>query len=190
MERNDYVCLYVDNSNIFHEGQRFAKDSRGELRAKFRLYFKNFVELLEANRIVKEVVWAGSIPPGNDDLWSYLEGLNIKPQLIPRADSGENETVDHKIQLLMYRHARKYKQSPGTMVLATGDGAGYFKEEGFLYDAEGFVQDGWKIEVASWNHSCNGKLREFATKSGKYIALDDYYDRISFIKDGRVVKKL
>lgn len=190
MGNDSYVCLYVDNSNVFHEGQRFATTVKGEPRADFRLYFKNFMKLVVAGRKVAEVVWAGSIPPGNDDLWTYLEGLGIKPDLIPRADSGENETVDHKIQLRMHRHARKYKASPGTMILATGDGKGYFKEEGFLYDVEGFVQDGWNIEVVSWDHSCHGELKKFAVKHGKYIKLDDYYEKISFVKGGRIVSKV
>lgn len=190
MSDSSYVCLYVDNSNVFHEGQRFAENVKGEPRANFRLYFKNFVKLLVAGRAIKEVVWAGSIPPGNDDLWTYLEGLGIKPDLIPRADSGENETVDHKIQLRMYRHARKYKSSPGTIVLATGDGKGYFKEEGFLYDVEGFVNDGWGVEVASWDHCCHGELKKFALTHGKYIKLDDLYEKISFVKGGRIVSKV
>ncbi len=190
MSVEDYVCLYVDNSNIFHEGQRFAEKIKGEHRRNFRIYFKNFVKLLVSNREVREVVWGGSIPPRNDDLWIYLNELGIDPTLIPRAASGENETVDHKIQLQMYRHVRKYKSDPGTIILATGDGKGYFKEEGFLFDVEGFVADGWSIEVASWDHSCHGELKKFVSAHGKYIKLDDYYDRITFIKDGRVVNKL
>ena len=189
MSNTDYVCVYVDNSNIFHEGQRFVEEVKGESRANFRIYFKNFIKLVVAGRKVEELVWAGSIPPGNDDLWGYLEDIGIKPDLIPRADSGENETVDHKIQLRMHRHARKHKASPGTIVLATGDGKGYFKEEGFLYDMEGFIEDGWKIEVVSWNHSCHGELKKFAFARGKYIKLDDFYEKISFIKGGRIVSR-
>ena len=38
------VCLYVDNSNIFHEGQRFAENNRNEDRCAVRLRFENFVK--------------------------------------------------------------------------------------------------------------------------------------------------
>ena len=185
---SDDVFFYVDNSNVFHEGQRFAEARKGEDRIKFRLYFKNLMKLAAGGRTVKEVVWGGSIPPGNDDLWSYLEGLGVKPDLIPRSNSGENETVDHLLQLRMYRNARKYKNSPGTIVLGTGDGKGYFKEEGFLYDLEGFLESGWKIEVLSWEHSCHKELRKFAEVNGRFVKLDDYYEKISFVKDGRVVR--
>lgn len=75
-------------------------------------------------------------------------------------------------------------------LLATGDGKGYYQDDGFLYDVEMFVQDGWGIELLSWEHSCNRMLRVFAEKHGKFISLDTNYDKISFIKGGRVVQPL
>ena len=186
-----YVCFYVDNSNIFHEGQRLAEKSMGEDRYAFRLYFPNFVALAVQSRPVREVVWGGSIPPPDDTVWAFLrEGCSIEPELLRRADGGEQETVDHLIQLRMYRHVRKYREDPGTIVLATGDGKGYYQEDGFLYDVEGFVEDGWSIELLSWEHSCHGRLKEFVEKNGKFISLDAYYNEITFIKGGRVVQPL
>jgi hypothetical protein len=193
MSTSDFVCLYVDNSNVFHEGQRFAEQQKSEDRYAFRIHFRNFIELATNGRHLQEVVWAGSIPPPEDSVWKYLEqqlGPGKKPDLIPRSTSGENNTVDHLIQLRMYRHARKYRQSPGTIVLCTGDGKGYSKEEGFLYDLESHADDGWAIGVLSWNHSCHGQLRKFAQDKGVYIPLDDHYESISFIQGGRRAKPL
>jgi hypothetical protein len=185
------VCFYVDNSNIFHEGQRFAEQKAGERRQDFRIYFKNFVKLAVKEREVKEVVWGGSVPPPDDTVWAFLrEELGIEPELLPRAAGGEHETVDHLIQLRMHRHVRKYRESPGTIILATGDGKGYYQEDGFLYDLEGFVEDGWGIELLSWEHSCHRKLREFAENRGRFISLDAHYDQITFVKGGRVVMPL
>jgi hypothetical protein len=47
------------------------------------------------------------------------------------------------IQLRMHRHVRKYRENPGTIVLATGDGAGYWQEDGFFYDVEGCRRRAW-----------------------------------------------
>ena len=185
-----FVCLYVDNSNIYIEGQRVARDCIGEDSGAFRLYFKNLIELAARGRELREVVWGGSIPPRNDSLWEALRTLGIRPDLIPRAKSGENETVDSRIQLRMHRHARKYKDEPGTMVLATGDGKGYSSEDGFLYDLEVFLDDGWAVEVMSWGHSCHGKLKELAEQHGRFISLDSYYREITFIQGDRRVEKL
>src|SRR5258706_2056677 len=184
-----FVNLYVDNSNIFHEGQRFAT-MNGEEGVAFRIYFRNFIQLAVAGRTLKEVAWGGSVPPEKDDVWRFLNDLHVHPDLIPRSDSGENETVDHFVQLKMHRHVRKYRSTPGTIVLATGDGKGFYKEDGFLYDVEGFLEDGWKIEIMSWDHSCHRELKRFAEAYGKFIRLDDYYNSITFIKDGRIVAPL
>jgi len=189
VENSGFVCLYADNSNLFIEGKKVARN-RGEDAKKFRLYFPNLISALAAHRKIEHVVWGGSIPPKNDQLWDYLRKVDVEPDLLPRSETGENETVDHLIQLRMYRHARQFRDSPGTIVLLTGDGKGYFKNEGFLYDIEGFVNDGWAVEVASWDHCCNAKMREFAKDRGKYIKLDDLYEKISFISGGRVVSKL
>jgi len=180
------LCLYVDNSNIFHEGQRFASLKRGEDRHAFRIHFSNFIDLVTRAEPATEIVWGGSTPPTTDSVWSQLKEQGISPVLIPRSESGENETVDHAIQLQMHRHARKYRKQPGTMVLCTGDGKGYFKEEGFLYDVEGFVEDGWKIRVVSWTHACHQNLLSFAREKGEFVALEDHYDHVTFIKSGRL----
>ncbi|MBI5773561.1 MAG: hypothetical protein HZA89_07450 [Verrucomicrobia bacterium] len=186
----NYSCLYVDNSNIYIEGQRVAEKFVRETRTDFRIYFPNLIKLLTGKRPVKEVVWGGSTPPESDDVWGFLRGtLHIEPDLLKRA-GGENETVDHLVQLRMHRHVRKYRHAPGTIVLATGDGKGYHREEGFLYDIEGFVADGWQLEVASWEHACHKKLREFAEKHGKFISLDQHYYEVSFIRNGRIVQPL
>jgi len=179
------VFVYVDNSNIFHEGQRFAEKFRNEDRYGFRLHFPSFLSVLVSSEKPKEVVWGGSVPPPDDTVWSRLSALGVEPVLIPRGPGGENETVDNSIQLYMHRHVRKYRQSPGTIVLATGDGAGYHKEQGFLYDVEGFVKDGWALRLLSWRHSCHGKLQQFANANGEFVALDDFYDQFTFIEGGR-----
>lgn len=189
MDNAKFVCIYADNSNLFIEGKKVA-EQHGEPKGKFRLYFPNLINVLAVGREVKEVVWGGSIPPENDHLWEYLKKINVKPDLLPRSTTGENETVDHLIQLRMYRHAREYRSNPGTIILLTGDGSGYFKKEGFLYDIEGFVNDGWNVEVASWDHCCNKRMRDFANDRGKYVKLDSYYHKISFISGGRVVSKI
>jgi hypothetical protein len=186
----NYVCLYVDNSNIFIEGQRIAETLISEDRYSFRLHFRNFINLAIHGRELRKVVWGGSIPPPEDSVWKYLESIGVKPELIPRSPSGENDTVDSRIQLKMHRHARKYQDQPGTMVVATGDGKGYGSEDGFLYDLEGFLERGWEIEVMSWEHSCHGKLKEFAQKNGKFVSLDAYYKEITFIKGARIAEKL
>lgn len=184
------LCVYVDNSNIFHEGQRFSQEQRSEDRRMFRIHFGRFIELVTESQPTTEIVWGGSTPPSTDDVWANLSRKGIAPHLIPRSATGENETVDNLVQLQMHRHARKYRDSPGTMVVCTGDGKGYDEEEGFLFDVEGFVKDGWLVKVVSWTHSCSARLKAFAQQYGEFVALENHYDDVTFIQGGRSIKPL
>jgi hypothetical protein len=71
------------------------------------------------------------------------------------------------------------------MVLCTGDGKGYRNNEGFLFDLEGFIEEGWNFEVLSWTHSCHGRLKQLAEQKGKFIPLENFYGSITFIQNGR-----
>lgn len=43
----------------------------------------------------------------------------------------------------------------------------------------------WNIEVYAWEISCNRYLKEFAEQNGKFIALETYYESITFLKEDR-----
>lgn len=183
--RKKPICIYVDNSNIYIGGQTVAKQ-KGEDSFAFRIFFSSFLYLITNGTYdFDEIVWGGSIPPESDEVWKKIRSKGIEPELIPRSTSGENETVDQAIQLFMYRHVRKHKKKPGTIVLCTGDGSGYFDDKGFLFDVKGFIEDGWDLVLCSWDAVCNKRLKKFAEEHGQFIKLEDYYDSITFIQGGR-----
>jgi hypothetical protein len=185
--RKQPVCIYVDNSNIFIGGQQVAK-ARKEDPDHFRIDFNNFLHLItHGNMAFDQMVWAGSGTPDLEEVFNRIMNEKIDLQLIPRSESGENETVDQAIQLSMYRHTRKYRQAPGTLILCTGDGKGYHEEKGFLYDLQGFIEDGWQLILYSWDKICHKRLKQFARNAGEYIPLDKYYSSITFIKEQRHV---
>lgn len=184
------VCIYVDNSNIYIGGQETAK-THNEDRSSLRIAFNNFIFLItQGNMEFDEMVWAGSGTHENEEIFKSITDMGIELQLIPRSESGENETVDQAIQLSMYRHHRKYKETPGTIVLCTGDGKGFSEEKGFLYDVKGFTEDGWKLNLYSWDSICHHGLKHFAQQHGHYIPLENHYKEITFIKDGRQAKQV
>ena len=41
---------------------------------------------------------------------------------------------------------------------------------------------GWRIEVISWRHSCNNRMRRWAERNGKFIALDDFYESVTLLE--------
>ena len=179
------ICVYVDNSNIYIGGQEAAKE-RHEDSSALRIAFNHFLFLITHGQMeFDEMVWAGSGPAEMDDVFKSMVDKGVDLQMIPRSESGENETVDMAMQLSMYRHHRKYKNSPGTIVLCTGDGKGFHEEKGFLYDVKGFIEDGWTLNLYSWDAICHNGLKQFAKQHGHYVPLEQHYNAITFIKDGR-----
>ena len=82
----------------------------------------------------------------------------------------------------MLRDIADYNGDPGIVAMLTGDGAGFVDGVGFHADLERMRRRGWRIEVISWRYSCNRRMREWAEENGKFIALDDFYDSVTFLE--------
>lgn len=68
------VCLYVDNSNIFHEGQRYAEEYDHEDRYAFRIHFAHFLYLAKRGRKLDKVAMVQL-----SDLGKNLSKVQLKP---------------------------------------------------------------------------------------------------------------
>ena len=185
----DRVFIYWDNSNVFHEAQRLA-ETRCEgpgARYRVRIHFENLLRLANADRPMERAVAAGSIPPEMRHLWNRMEGAGVEVRLFDRGspDRGEQGMPDQMLQLCMLRDALRYNGHPGIVVLLTGDGAGYLEGAGFHRDLEQMHERGWRVEILSWAHSCNQRMRGWAEQNGVFVALDDFYDAITFTEPSR-----
>ncbi|MXY93975.1 MAG: NYN domain-containing protein [Caldilineaceae bacterium SB0670_bin_27] len=185
----DSVFIYWDNSNIFHEAQRLAEE-RGEgpnARYRVRIHFDHMLRLGHADRPVKKALAAGSVPPELRQLWNRMESRGVEVQLFDRGtpDRGEQEMPDRVLQLRMLEDALDFNGDPGIVVMLTGDGAGYLEGAGFHSTLERMHKRGWRVEILSWAHSCNQRMREWAEENGAFIALDDFYESITFMEPSR-----
>ena len=185
----DKVFVYWDNSNIYHEAQRLAEEKEGTPGARWliRINFEMTLELAQAGRPVQKAMAAGSIPPEMRGVWNRLESRGVEVRLFDRgaAASGEQEVPDRLLQLEMLKDALIHNGDPGTVVLLTGDGAGYEQGEGFHTALELMHGKGWMIEILSWAHSCNQRMRRWAEENGVFVPLDDFYDSITFREPSR-----
>ena len=174
----DKVFIYWDDSNIFISAQQVAIDREGEaVRSRVRIHFRNLLELARAGREIEHAVAVGSIPPELRHVWNRLENEGVTVHLLERgAMQGREQGVDQVLQTAMLRDGFDYNGEPGIAVLLTGDGAG------FDADLERMRRRGWRIEVVSWRHSCNRRMREWAEENGQFIALDDFYDSVTFLE--------
>ena len=180
----DKVFIYWDNSNIFISAQEVAVEREGEAaRFRIRIHFRNLLQLAHGGREIERAIAVGSVPPELRHVWNRLENEGVTVQLLERgALQGREQGVDQALQTVMLRDAVDYNGDPGIAVLLTGDGAGFDDGVGFHADLERMRSRNWRIEVLSWRHSCNRRMREWAEQSGKFIALDDFYENVTFLE--------
>ena len=178
------VFIYWDNSNIFISAQEIAAEREaGSARYRVRLDFRNLLELAHAGREIEHALAVGCIPPELRHLWNHLENDGIAVQLMDQgAIQSRDQTADQTLQAAMLRDALDYSATPGIAVLLTGDGGGFADGAGFHADLERMRNRGWRIEVLSWRHSCNRRMREWAEQQGIFIALDDFYESITYLE--------
>lgn len=180
----DSVFIYWDTSNIFHEAQRLAEEREGTPGARYRIRinFEAILRLAHADRDVRHAVAAGSVPPEMRQLWNRLENSGVEVKLFDRGspERGEQDMPDRLLQLRMLEDALDNNGDPGIAVLLTGDGAGYIEGAGFHSTLERMLRKGWRIEILSWERSCNQRMQRWTEENGVFVALDDFYEAITF----------
>ena len=183
------VFIYWDNSNIFHEAQRLAELRNEGVNARYRvrINFDNILRLAHADRPLEKAIAAGSVPPEMRQLWNRMESNGVEVRLFDRGEAGrgEQDVPDRVLQLRMLEDALDYNGDPGIAVLLTGGGAGYSEGAGFHSTLERMHKRGWRVEILSWAHSCNQRMRQRAEENGLFIALDDYYEALTFMEPSR-----
>ena len=185
----DSVFIYWDNSNISHEAQRLAAEREESPGARYlvRINFDAMLHLARAGREVRHAVAVGSIPPEMRHLWSRLEHSGVEVKLFDRGgpERGEQDMPDRLLQLRMLEDALDHNGDPGIAVLLTGDGAGYFEGAAFHSTLERMHKRGWRVEILSWAHACNQRMRHWAEENGVFVALDDFYAAVTFVEPSR-----
>ena len=181
MER---AFIYWDNSNIFISAQDAAAEREGwDARPRVRIRFASLLQLARAERPIERAIAVGSVPPELRHVWNRLEDEGVTVELVERGAVHDREVgVDQILQTHMLRDALDHNGDPGIAVMLTGDGAGFMDGVGFHADLTRMHNKGWRIEVLSWRHSCNRRMREWAEENGVFVALDDYYESIAFLE--------
>jgi len=183
--------IFWDNSNVFIPAQHVAREEEGTwAEQKVRIHFEHLFKLAKCGREVGSAFCAGSVPPELEALWDNIRDMGVEVELYERGDeSGTEQGVDQTLQVHMLR-AMADCDSPQTAVLLTGDGAGYETGIGFHADLERMYQDGWGIEVISWDNACNSNLKSWAQEVGSYVPLEDYYESVTFLEKTRDADQL
>ncbi len=179
------IFTFWDNSNIFVSAKTVAAEKEGsDAFYKIRIDFNSLLQLVKAGRELEFAIAVGSIPPQLRHVWNKLEQTGVKVELYERGSQTEKEqAVDQALQVHMLRKAFDYNGNAGTVVMLTGDGKGFLDGVGFHADLERMHKKGWNIEVLAWERTCNPRLKEWAKKIGIFVALEDFYESVTFTDD-------
>jgi NYN domain len=184
--------IFIDNSNIFGGAQRAAGNlEQNAVWLSVRVYYRNLFQLLERNGDVATRVLAGSVPPGNDQLWENARQGGYDTDLLRRVENDDGRLVEQAVDEMLHlkiANALLDHQAPQTLVIASGDGRVSDWNTSFPGQAERALRHGWDVEVWSWQEQLTGAYARIArTHPGRVAinALDPYYHAITFVRRGQ-----
>lgn len=166
--------LFIDNSNVFIEGQRIARETfhyDDQLVMRFRVKYGGLLEFIRQGRELKEAVLVGSRPPANDALWEQLKKLGVEPRVFDRSIyTGREKRVDAELTNAI-RYCIEDNPTPGTIALVAGDAD-------YLPALERCVKKKWTIEICFWANA-SSELRRLP--GVKFIDLATGFNSITFL---------
>lgn len=165
--------LFIDNSNIFIEAQRVAREKYfydDELVIRVRISYGALLEKVRKERKLMETVLVGSRPPQNDLLWEKLKTLGIVPRIFNRnIFSGKEKGVDAELSNSI-RDTLEDNNEPGTIAIIAGD-------RDYIPTLERCIKKGWKVELYFWNQAST----ELKNMHGiEFHSLDAFFQDITF----------
>ncbi|MEZ4301537.1 MAG: NYN domain-containing protein [Polyangiaceae bacterium] len=161
---------YVDNSNVFIEGQRVSAVRRGMAIDIYDAHDRGIFDFTwqldygvlhdivcgQKSEIGAAKLW-GSPPPG-DTFWKMIETKGFKVKTYDKSPKGKEKKVDVAIAHEITKDAYTVlagKQSAVEITLAAGD-------KDFCPVVEDLRAQGFRVVVAFWGHAAK-ELRELAS---------------------------
>lgn len=178
------LYVYVDNSNIWIEGQRVqavrtgaAPDIRTALSqritAPWTYDFGRLYDLLcPPGEYIGRSILFGSRPPENDSIWQKVRDADFEVETFDRSTfTNKEKQVDIALSTRMMEDSFTY------MKAANGDIAVLAADDGdFLPTIRSLQSRGIGVRVVSWSHAVSHQLRDAADE---FIKLDPYFDHLT-----------
>ena len=170
---------YVDNSNVFIEGQRTSAVARGQAENivdamtrritdhRWRLDYGALHDIAcgQSAEIGKSYLW-GSPPPG-DSFWRWVARKGFQVKIYDRNVAGKEKKVDVAIahQITKDAYSGVIRKGVDEITLVAGD-------KDYVPVAEDLVASGHVFDVVFWSHAA----RELKEVASRFVSLDDYLD--------------
>jgi uncharacterized LabA/DUF88 family protein len=167
--------VFIDNSNVFIEGQRVAREKflfDDPLVLRFRINYGGLLDFIRRDRKLEEAVLVGSRPPPNDALWNRLKALGIEPRIFDRSFyTGREKRVDAELTNAI-RDTLEDNPTPGTVALVAGDAD-------YIPVLERCVKKGWAVELYFWDQASSDLKR---LSGVEFTDLSTGFKQITFLE--------
>jgi len=172
---------YVDNSNVFIEGQRVSAVQKGMAKTIEEATDKHIFDygwnidygrLHEfacgpKNEIGCAKLW-GSPPPG-DSFWKMVETKGFKVTTYQRGLSGQEKKVDVAIAYHMTKDAfTVIDKANSEITLVSGD-------KDFVPAVQGLVANKFRVCIVFWDHAA----KELKAVASSFTSLNPYLDHLA-----------
>lgn len=178
------VHLFVDLANVWC-GARDEATNHREPRQLLRLSAEGLFRTMAAGREVASATLVANAHVPDEAVHHFRRFFQVEQVEVGRW-SGTEQAADETLQNRLLLTALR-PETVGTIVLATGDGAGWRVGLGFCPALVVARRRGLGIEVLAFSSSLNPSLRRLAEATGIVVDLDRQYHAITFIEAGRPV---
>ncbi len=173
--------IYVDNSNVFIEGQRVSAVATGMsldiwdalenrvLDFSYRMSFGKLYQFVAGNNKADtaRAMLFGSRPPKNDAIWQIAEKAGFEVIVHDRNYANKEKKIDTGIVAALTRDAYRNAKVGDIFTIVSGD-------NDYVPAVEQLRADGFQVDVVFWDH-CGRELRAVATN---FIALDPHLNTL------------
>jgi len=188
---SDNIHIFWDNTNIFLSAIDTAAEVEPNMpRHSIRVHWRNLFQLILKDRQALTKEMAGSVPPQAADLWAYAEQIGFNTTLLRRVENNfgvlREQAVDEILHLKIANTILS-RQKPEIIVLLSGDGRVSKTGTSFPGQLRFALERGWKVEIYSWCISLSQRFNDLKYEYSDLVTiyhLDDYYNSITFVKEG------
>ena len=173
--------IYVDNSNVFIEGQRVSAVSKGMaldiydaidnriLDCDYRMSFGKLYTFVTgtSKSTASRAMLFGSRPPQNDAIWDMAKRAGFEVVTHDRNIANKEKKIDTGIVAALTRDAYRNAASDDVFTIVAGD-------SDYVPAIEQLRSDGFQVDVVFWEHAS----REIKTACSRFVSLNPYLDNL------------
>lgn len=173
--------IYVDNSNVFIEGQRVSAVRKGlastisyamenrVLDPEYRMSFGKLYSFVAGNDRAEtaRAMLFGSRPPENDAIWNMAKKAGFEVVTYDRNYANKEKKIDTGIVAALTRDAYRNAKKGDVFTIVAGDGD-------YVPAIENLRSDHFQVDVVFWAHAS----REVRSACSNFISLDAHLDSL------------